>query len=357
MKRKIGAILLAVALALALGVVPAAPVAADPDPSLLVALWHFDEGAGVTAYDSSGNGNHGTIHGATWVDGKFGKALSFDGVDDYVAVPHSSSLNIDGTGITLEAWVNPDELPPAGARWQVIGKADAYALQVADGGKVRVWLGPLTTYVQTDAVELSAGSWHHIAGTYDGSSVCIYVNGALKKMVAKTGNQATSLSDLIIGARIPGGYFNGAIDEVRIWNMALPADAIAQSYELGGPQSEEPGPVVEVKHQFLSDGEVVLFTSAFYLGRQEPETEKTVDIYIMSSSGERDIEGVNLRQATPAGTNGGLDGVGGADTHWCANVTNGAPGIRGRTSTSIHLSAELDTEELLGVNAQYLPYD
>ena len=71
----------------------------------LVGGWHFDEGSGSVAKDSSGNGNDGTIHGATWVDGKFGKALSFDGEDDYVSVT-TPLTNVENT-FTMELWVYP----------------------------------------------------------------------------------------------------------------------------------------------------------------------------------------------------------------------------------------------------------
>jgi len=71
----------------------------------LTAYWKFDEGVGDVAYDSSGNGNHGTIYGASWTDGKFGKALFFDG-DDLVQVEDSNAL--DGFNeISIEAWVKP----------------------------------------------------------------------------------------------------------------------------------------------------------------------------------------------------------------------------------------------------------
>lgn len=197
-----------------------------------VADWRFSESSGNTAYDSSVNGNNGTINGATWSEG----GLSFDGVDDYVEVPHSSSLNISGSEITLEAWIKTNTLPSAaGERWQILGKADAYALQIADGGggKARVWLGPLTTYVQTDSPEISTGLWYHLVGVYDSSSVKIYINGVLKKEVSKTGNQATSSNNLIIGARIPGGYFNGIIDEARVYNRALSTGEILEHYNTG----------------------------------------------------------------------------------------------------------------------------
>ena len=68
----------------------------------ITAMWLFDEGEGTTATDSSGNGNDGTIHGATWVDGKFGQALEFNGTDNWVEVPHSQSVGFEaGTSFTL----------------------------------------------------------------------------------------------------------------------------------------------------------------------------------------------------------------------------------------------------------------
>ncbi|MBA3043924.1 hypothetical protein FP804_02165, partial [archaeon] len=69
----------------------------------LVACWYFDENNGTTAYDSSGNGNDGTIYGATWTDGINGSALSFDEVDDYVDCSDISATD----SMTIEAWINP----------------------------------------------------------------------------------------------------------------------------------------------------------------------------------------------------------------------------------------------------------
>ena len=70
-----------------------------------VALWHFDEGTGTTAYDASTNGNDGVVSNATWTtDGRFGSALVFDGENDYVKVPDHASLDLTGE-VTVEAWV------------------------------------------------------------------------------------------------------------------------------------------------------------------------------------------------------------------------------------------------------------
>jgi hypothetical protein len=76
-------------------------------------LWHFDEGTGTLAYDGSGNANDGSLHGGTtWVDGKIGKALSFDGSSGYVEVPDSDSLDVTGK-LTLDAWIYPKSLTHA----------------------------------------------------------------------------------------------------------------------------------------------------------------------------------------------------------------------------------------------------
>ena len=71
----------------------------------LVAYWTLDEGSGNSVYDTSGNDNNGTINGATWGDGKYGKALQFNGQDNYVEVPSSDSLEID-ENVTIAAWIN-----------------------------------------------------------------------------------------------------------------------------------------------------------------------------------------------------------------------------------------------------------
>src|SRR5207247_5517250 len=82
-------------------------LAATGTASGLIAAYSFDEGSGSTASDTSGNGNTGTVSGATWtVAGKDAGALSFDGSSSYVTVAESSSLDLS-TAMTLEAWVDP----------------------------------------------------------------------------------------------------------------------------------------------------------------------------------------------------------------------------------------------------------
>src|SRR3989304_1443402 len=79
-------------------------------PSGLVAAYSFNDGAGVTVLDSSGNNHSGTISGALWTSqGKYGGALSFDGVKDWVTVSDTPALDLV-TGMTLEAWIRPTAL-------------------------------------------------------------------------------------------------------------------------------------------------------------------------------------------------------------------------------------------------------
>src|SRR4051794_26069672 len=131
----------------------------------LVAAYSFDGGTGSTLADDSGNGNTGTIRGATWAAGKSAGALSFDGSSNWVTVPDSPSLDLT-SAMTLEAWVKPSVL---GASWRtaVVKEAAgtlAYGLYAHDGGP-----GPSAhaivdsdTYATTRSA-IPVGSWTHVA--------------------------------------------------------------------------------------------------------------------------------------------------------------------------------------------------
>ncbi|MCK4624993.1 MAG: hypothetical protein KAV00_06770, partial [Phycisphaerae bacterium] len=86
------------------------------DSQGLIACWKFDEAKGDRLLDTSGNGNHGTIHGATWTKGRVGGGLRFDGVDDYVEVPKSASLNSANEEVTLMCWIKT----PLAGRYSIL---------------------------------------------------------------------------------------------------------------------------------------------------------------------------------------------------------------------------------------------
>jgi concanavalin A-like lectin/glucanase superfamily protein/PASTA domain-containing protein/Big-like domain-containing protein len=230
----------AVALSVSLGPAPPPPPAAGP-----VLALSFNELSGTAASDSSGNGNNGTIVGATRVTGQvgFGGALQFDGVSSIVNIAHSASLALS-SGMTLEAWVNPSANAGSGPNdgWRTVIMKErsttglAYALYGNDGDS-----NPSRPagYIRNSSADKEAaagpalplGVWTHLAVTYDGTTLRLYVNGVLRSSLTASGGIAASTAPLRIGGNtvfsVPGTeYFAGLIDEVRIYNRALSAAEI-----------------------------------------------------------------------------------------------------------------------------------
>jgi subtilisin-like proprotein convertase family protein len=197
----------------------------------LVAAYAFNEGAGTTVTDASGNGNTGTIVNATWsTAGKYGNGLFFNGTSAWVAINDAPSMHLT-TGMTVEAWVDPSSVDN---RWREVlykGNDLIYLEAMSPSGAVPVigaQFGAGGTFVETPGpTPLTANVWTHLAATYDGATVRLYVNGILVSSQAQTGNLLTSAELLTIGAdSIHGSYFQGTIDEVRIYNRALSASEL-----------------------------------------------------------------------------------------------------------------------------------
>jgi chitinase len=189
----------------------------------LVAAYNFDvQDAGV-ARDSSGNGLNGTISGAVWAEGRTGGALAFDGLDDWVTIADDNRLDV--ARMTIAAWIRPTT---SGAWDAVIAKSDtsgpAYALYSSNGahrpstivavsGNEREVEGP---------VAVPTNAWTHIAASFDGARVRLYVNGVLVRIGVRTGSiDATNGTLGIGGHQALGHYFAGTIDDVRLYSRAL----------------------------------------------------------------------------------------------------------------------------------------
>ena len=199
--------------------------------------WRMNEGSGTVLVDSSASGNNGTIFGnPTWVAGQHGQAIHFDGTGDYATVPDSASLDIS-SAITMAAWVKPEKT----ATQYLIKKAtttgttaNGYELSLATTGKVFVRFNQATsadTYRinSTTSYPITGTTWMHVAATYDGTTIKLYVNG-----VQEGGNLAgpasivTNNLALGIGAQSDGQTsLQGAMDDVLLYNTALTASEIA----------------------------------------------------------------------------------------------------------------------------------
>lgn len=194
--------------------------------------WSFDEGKGTIATDSTGNGNNGIIKGATWVKGKIGTALSFNGKSN-VQIPYKSKLNPQ-KAITVEAWVNP----VANTQWVKILSKSAHPntdYSIFCGGKnnvgfsIKIGNVVRTAYSAKNSVPL--GKWTYVVGTYDGNRLRLYINGKQVNSFAVNGKINAHAEALTIGGDIRSAYFKGMIDEVRIYDRALTAAEIQRNYQ------------------------------------------------------------------------------------------------------------------------------
>jgi hypothetical protein len=196
----------------------------------LVGHWKFDEGSGVTAIDSSGNNNTGSlVNTPTRIAGKVGSgALQFSASSqEYVSVTNSSSLNNPVRAITLAAWINA--LDWSGNR-RILqkGNTDNQYRLLAEGGVLKFHLHGVDTLTAPLPPILT---WVHVAATWDGSTMILYSNGMVQASAPAAGTILTTTDVLAIARKnnsgFNGDYFNGQLDEVRIYNRALSALEVA----------------------------------------------------------------------------------------------------------------------------------
>jgi hypothetical protein len=206
----------------------------DPNASGLVSWWKAEN----NAYDSV-VGNHGTpMNGATYGTGLVGKAFNFDGVNDYVAIPNSDSLNFGANQpMSLNLWVKRTSTWAVNtilAKRPDCGGQVHYILQWYETGN---WFhfgssGGLDNGVHTTADKLPLNSWTLISITFDGAVATMYINGAAEASHAMSFDPNTV--PLILGGEPScGDFFGGLIDEVKFYNRALSASEIATLYGLG----------------------------------------------------------------------------------------------------------------------------
>lgn len=206
----------------------------------LVANWRLDEnGCGTTAVDASGNGANGTKYeGVGTGTGRIGTAAWFDGVNTRIEIPNRAAFNFT-TAMTVSAWVRPQSL---GGIQAIVNKwyaKDSFGLAVNEGRFAFTIAVPGGEWGKTYDVfaPAVANTWTHVAGVFDGSSIKIYLNGTLSGTTAVPAGTVLQQSTrpIVIGNHPSWNAYTGYIDEVRLYNNAVPAAQIARLARLPTP--------------------------------------------------------------------------------------------------------------------------
>ncbi len=242
-------VLMSIAFVLAGGLSSVAQ-AADPD---LVGWWWFDEDSGTVASDSSMYGNHGTLmDNPQWVPGVFGNCLQFDGVDDYVEVPHDESLTVD-TEVAVMAWINTERITgPGGEGWQgILSKSNSprsYSFYTEWTGHLHfsgAGVGPVST------TEVPLNEWAHVGATVLNGQVVFYVNGETAgTSAAGSLPGASDTATVVLGRTNEGANrsFLGLMDDVRIYRRGVDLQEIQRimtGADLGTEVAADPIPADE----------------------------------------------------------------------------------------------------------------
>lgn len=237
------------------GITPSRGVAASfgPDQSHLsdglVGYWKMDEASDATRADYSGNSNtltESSLDTVAQTSGKYGYSGDFEFDDtESISITDASQRGLDITGnITLCSWIKPESF--AAAAMGVVGKwtsgASSYYLSVASNETVdfSVYSGITGSSVSSEIGSVTVGNWVHICGVYDGKNIISYVNGVPSGdgPIPYSSGIANTSAAFTIGTANDTDYFDGLIEEVRIYNRALSSIELSQLYNFA------PGPIM-----------------------------------------------------------------------------------------------------------------
>ncbi|MFH0928921.1 MAG: LamG domain-containing protein, partial [Candidatus Aenigmatarchaeota archaeon] len=207
----------------------------------LVGFWKLDG----DATDSSTNTNDGTRIGGSWVGGVSNLALALNGADEYVNIPNNPTLDMTEE-ITVMAWIYHKNYDTC----EIVITMKEYSWRFVTGGtwtngagantlSLQIWNSTGTQFNHYADVRVPLNEWHHVAAVWDGSNVYYYFDGQPAGSDAhSTGMQASAENVYIgMGSGDCQGFFNGTIDEVKLWDVALTPADILQEYQLNAPSS------------------------------------------------------------------------------------------------------------------------
>ncbi|MHC4143632.1 MAG: LamG-like jellyroll fold domain-containing protein [Planctomycetota bacterium] len=238
----------------------------------LVGYWPLDEGGGTTTADVSGNGNDGTLNAPKWDAGKFGSALNFDGVDDYVDLGNPPILDFGTGDFTVSAWVKTTV--PAGET--VFGNGG----DNSGGIRIRLYIDSSTGELLLDddsnkhdpggSIPVTDGQWHNIVGIRKGNTLRLYVDGVEDPGVTSHGESTlpanydlsgTSQHNAYIGcltAHDSGQlikFFGGLIDDVALWSRALSIEEVGYLWNGGAGNPVDVAPAGQATNPHPDDGQ------------------------------------------------------------------------------------------------------
>ncbi len=264
MQHLIRTALLAVVSLLAIAAVAPAIAAADYRSTILAdnpsAYWRLGETAGATTLADETLLNPGTKVGAISfgrtgpLQGDTNTAAGFNGTTDTVQVSNAASLN-PTSALSIEAWVKPAALP--GSANYVLRKDGQYGLYVRGSGGLtfRVWKAGVAQEVSTAAGLAPIGVWTHVAATWDGATMTIYVNGVSKATAALAAPSDAGTTRLWLGSTYNSyGYLAGDLDEVAIFPSALSAARVAAHFQAAVPPPAPPPPASAYATVVTGDG-------------------------------------------------------------------------------------------------------
>ena len=310
----------------------------------LVGHWRFED----NLLDSSGLGNHGTAQGTgvTFAAGFSGQAAQFDGAGR-VEVAHSASLNLSNA-ITLASWIQPTAIPPGNNsgvlfKGALDGSQGAYDLVIIDnngtiGARANINDATTSAFVNSG---IALGAWQHLAATYDGTTLRLYINGVQVAATPFVGSIAQEVSPLNLGARFTTnpfqGRMQGLIDEARVYDRALSAQEIAALAGIGGTNiatvTIEVTPVVENTITLTPDP-LNLLTSAvgtLTITLANPAGSGGHVVNLMSSNSA--VASVPPSATVPENATSVMVDVTTGTTAGSAIITASAPDVTGDTST------------------------
>jgi hypothetical protein len=213
---------------------------AEIDKETCVGAWLFEDISGNKAIDSSGNGNDGDINGGPGlVAGYSGKAMDFDGENDFIIVPDSDSLELEF--VTMAAWVKLRSYTEDARiiTQEVDGDPySTYSLTMGGAGwkklEIRITLDNNRKRLYSN-MDIPLDIWVHVAATYDGEKVIFYVNGEFEMESPQSGTLLTTDNPLYIGASQfwDPRFIDGLLDDVLLFNVALTQDQVKELVENG----------------------------------------------------------------------------------------------------------------------------